>query len=71
MKAYVKLASGLMMSGVGIAALERMLAGGMAQSNLHLPMGSGFLVSAMAIAPLVLIGAGVLVYLGGAILGLK
>ncbi|MCD7060282.1 hypothetical protein [Pelagibacterium xiamenense] len=71
MKSYVKLASGLMVAGAGLAALERMTAAGFSQAHLHLPAGSGVLVSAMIVVPLLLIGAGVLVYLGGAILGLK
>lgn len=71
MKSYVKFASGLLLSGTGIAALERMLAGGMAQANMSLPAGSGWLVTGMALAPLALIGAGILVYIGGAVLGLK
>ncbi|WP_404402787.1 hypothetical protein [Pelagibacterium halotolerans] len=71
MKSYVKLASGLIVSGAGLAALERMTATGLNQAHLQLPGGSDLLVSAMIAVPLVLIGAGVLVYLGGAILGLK
>lgn len=71
MKSYVKLASGLMFAGMGFAALERMAAGGMAEMGFILPAGWGGLVSVVAFAPFVLIAAGVLVYIGGAILGLK
>lgn len=71
MKSYMKLASGLLLTGVGIAALERMLAGGMAQAGVHLPAGTGWAVTGLAILPLALIAAGVLVYIGGAVLGLK
>lgn len=52
-------------------ALERAIASGMASANMHLPNGSGWVLSALTLAPLALIAAGVLVYLGGAILGLK
>lgn len=71
MKSYVKLSSGLLLSGIGAIALERILASGMASSGLHLPAGSGWVLSVLALAPLALIAAGVLVYLGGAVLGLK
>ena len=71
MKSYVKLSSGLMLGGLGLIGVERMTAAGLAQSNLHLPGGSGWIVSAMILVPLALIGAGILVYLGGAIFGLK
>lgn len=71
MKSYVKLASGLMVAGMGFAALERMAASGMAQMDFMIPTGWGGLVSAVAFAPFILIAAGALVYLGGAILGLK
>jgi len=71
MKSYVKLASGLMLSGIGAVALERAIAGGMASGNIHLPAGTGGLVSVLALTPLILIAAGVLVYVGGAVLGLK
>lgn len=67
MKSYVKLASGFMLSGIGAVALERAIASG----NIHLPAGSGPFVSVLALAPLALIAAGVLVYVGGAVLGLK
>ena len=71
MKSYVNLSSGLMLSGLGAVARERALAGGLASGNMHLPAGSGSVVSILALAPLILIGAGVLVYIGGAVLGLK
>lgn len=71
MKSYVKLSSGLMLAGLGTAALERAVAGGMAQASMHLPAGTGWITGALAVAPLALIAAGVLVYLGGAVLGLK
>ncbi|WP_332717631.1 hypothetical protein [Pelagibacterium mangrovi] len=71
MKSYVKLSSGLMLSGLGAVALERALASGMASSGMHLPNGTGWVLTALALAPLALIAAGVLVYLGGAVLGLK
>ncbi|HCO56010.1 hypothetical protein V6617_05925 [Pelagibacterium nitratireducens] len=71
MKSYVKLASGFMLSGIGAVALERAIASGMASGNIHLPAGSGPFVSVLALAPLALIAAGVLVYVGGAVLGLK
>lgn len=71
MKSYVKLASGLLLSGTGAIALERAIAGGLAGANMHLPAGADWLYAVLALAPLALIAAGVLVYLGGAILGLK
>lgn len=71
MKSYVKLSSGLMLAGIGSVALERAIASGMSSSGMHLPAGSGWVLSILAFAPLALISAGVLVYLGGAILGLK
>ncbi|AEQ52165.1 hypothetical protein [Pelagibacterium halotolerans] len=71
MKSYVKLSSGLMLSGLGAIALERAIAGGMASGNIHLPAGSGPFVSVLALTPLALIAAGVVVYIGGAVLGLK
>ena len=71
MKSYVKLSSGLMLSGIGAVALERAIAGGMASGNIHLPVGSGSIVSILAFAPLALIAAGAVVYIGGAVLGLK
>lgn len=71
MKSYVKLASGLMFAGMGFAALERMAASGLAQMGFMFPAEWSGLVSALAFAPFVLIAAGALVYLGGAILGLK
>ncbi|WP_417583865.1 hypothetical protein [Pelagibacterium sp.] len=71
MKSYVKLASALMLSGVGMVALERAIASGLASGNIHLPAGTGSIVSVLALAPLGLIAAGALVYVGGAVLGLK
>lgn len=71
MKSYVKLSSGLMLSGLGAVALERAIASGVSSSGMHLPAGSGWFTAVLALAPLALIAAGVLVYLGGAILGLK
>lgn len=71
MKSYVKLASGLMLTGMGAIALERALGSGMAGANMHLPAGMGWFTAILALAPLALIAVGVLVYLGGAILGLK
>lgn len=67
MKSYVKLASALMLSGVGMVAI----ASGLASGNIHLPAGTGSIVSVLALAPLGLIAAGALVYVGGAVLGLK
>jgi hypothetical protein len=43
----------------------------MTSSGMHLPDGTGWVLTALALAPLALIAAGVLVYLGGAVLGLK
>lgn len=71
MKSYVKLASGFMLTGVSAIFLERAVASGMAQANMHLPAGSGWLVSAMVVVPLALLAVGMLIYIGGAILGLK
>ncbi|RDE08765.1 hypothetical protein [Pelagibacterium lacus] len=71
MKSYVKLASGLMFSGMGAIALERMAANGLARNAMHLPEGMGWLLSGFILIPFALIAAGVLVYIAGAILGLK
>lgn len=71
MKSYVKLASGFMLTGVSAMFLERAAASGMAQANMHLPAGSGWVITAMAIIPLALLAIGMLIYIGGAILGLK
>jgi hypothetical protein len=71
MKSYVKLASGFMLSGVSAVFLERAVASGMANANMHLPVGSGWLTTAMAVIPLALLAIVVVIYIGGAILGLK
>lgn len=71
MKSYVKLASGLMLTGTGAIALERAIASGMTGADMTLPSGMGWLSALLALGPLALIAAGALVYVGGAILRLK
>lgn len=71
MKSYVKLASGFMLTGVSAIFLERAVASGMHNAHMTLPAGSSWVISAMAIVPLALLAIGMLIYVGGAILGLK
>lgn len=64
MKPYVKLASGLVLGGMGLFTLERYGLGRVNPGGLHL---AGWVVNAMILIPLALIAAGCLTFLVGRI----
>ncbi len=64
MKPYVKLASTLVLAGMSLFMLERYGLGRVSQDGLHL---AGWLVTAMILIPLGLIGAGCLTFVVGRI----
>ena len=64
MKPYVKLASGLVLGGMGLFTLERYGLGRVNPEGLHL---AGWVVTAMILVPLALIGAGCVTFMVGRI----
>ena len=64
MKPYVKLASGLVLGGMGLFILERYGLGRVSPEGLHL---ASWVVAAMLLVPLALIGAGCLTFVVGRI----
>ena len=64
MKPYVKLASGLIMFGMSMFMLERYGLSQINQTEIHI---AGWLLSALVIVPLVLVGAGCLTFMVGRI----
>jgi hypothetical protein len=64
MKPYVKLASGLVLGGMGLFTLERYGLGRVSPGGLHL---ASWMVMAMILVPLALIGAGCITFVVGRI----
>jgi hypothetical protein len=64
MKPYVKLASGLVLGGMGLFTLERYGLGRTNPEGLHL---AGWVVSTMVLVPLALIAAGCVTFVVGRI----
>jgi len=64
MKPYVKLASGLVVAGMGLFTLERYGLGRVSPEGLHL---NAWVANAMILIPAALVLAGILTYLFGRI----